>query len=310
MVNGDGCGLGWYGERPEPGLYRGILPAWSDANLASLCRQIRSGLFLAHVRAATSGGVSTANCHPFALGSRLFMHNGQIGDYARVRRQVEGMIPDAAYAARTGTCDSEALFLAALAHGLEDDPVGAFSRTLAAVEALKAPDAEPTRFAAVHTDGERLFAFRWASDGQPPSLYARYDAGGVLIASEPCGSDPTAWVALPSGSLLEASPERRLAARLRRARRNARRSPGGLRPPQPSHAGHVACHPFDARVVSACLERLSPIRASPCWFSRQTGVMAGTPQEIGRFSCPITVPAPPRMAATWPEPAACGARPA
>jgi glutamine amidotransferase len=206
VVNGDGCGLGWYGERPEPGLYRGVLPAWSDANLASLCRQIRSGLFLAHVRAATSGGVSTANCHPFALGSRLFMHNGQIGDYARVRRQVEGMIPDDAYAARTGTCDSEALFLAALAHGLDNDPAGAFSRTLAAIEALKGPDAEPTRFAAVHTDGHRLFAFRWASDGQPPSLYSRYDAGGVMIASEPCGSEPDAWVAMPSGSVLEAGP--------------------------------------------------------------------------------------------------------
>ncbi len=27
-----------------------------------------------------------------------------------------------------------------------------------------------------------------------------------MIASEPCGSDPEAWVAIPSGSLLEASP--------------------------------------------------------------------------------------------------------
>ena len=50
VVNGDGCGVGWYGSRPEPGLYRGILPAWSDANLASLCHQVEAGLFLAHVR--------------------------------------------------------------------------------------------------------------------------------------------------------------------------------------------------------------------------------------------------------------------
>ncbi|WP_182087194.1 class II glutamine amidotransferase [Aureimonas sp. ME7] len=207
VVNGDGCGLGWYGERPEPGLYRGVLPAWSDANLASLCGQIRSGLFLAHVRAATSGGVSTANCHPFALGRHLFMHNGQIGDYGRLRRQVEAMIPDAAYESRRGTCDSEALFLAALAHGLERDPAGAYARTLGTVEALKAEGAEPTRFAAVHTDGRRLFAFRWASDGQPPSLYWRVEAGGVLVASEPCGDDPSLWSALPPGSVLEAGPE-------------------------------------------------------------------------------------------------------
>src|SRR4029077_1448759 len=27
-TNGDGFGLAWYGQRPEPGLYRDILPAW------------------------------------------------------------------------------------------------------------------------------------------------------------------------------------------------------------------------------------------------------------------------------------------
>jgi predicted glutamine amidotransferase len=29
-VNADGCGLGWYGERADPGIYRSILPAWAD----------------------------------------------------------------------------------------------------------------------------------------------------------------------------------------------------------------------------------------------------------------------------------------
>ncbi|RYE84202.1 MAG: class II glutamine amidotransferase, partial [Hyphomicrobiales bacterium] len=97
VVNGDGCGVGWYGELPEPGLYRGILPAWSDSNLVSLCTQIKSRLFLAHVRAATSGEVSTANCHPFAVGRHLFMHNGQVGGYDRLRRRVDALIPDALY---------------------------------------------------------------------------------------------------------------------------------------------------------------------------------------------------------------------
>src|SRR3954462_12430199 len=29
-TNGDGFGLGWYGDHPEPGLYRETRPAWSD----------------------------------------------------------------------------------------------------------------------------------------------------------------------------------------------------------------------------------------------------------------------------------------
>jgi len=50
-VNGDGFGFAWYGAKPEPGLYKDILPAWSDNNLLSLCQHISAPLFLAHVRA-------------------------------------------------------------------------------------------------------------------------------------------------------------------------------------------------------------------------------------------------------------------
>ena len=72
-TNGDGFGLAWYGERPEPGLYRDILPAWSDPNLKSLCRQIRSGLFLAHVRASTGGATSRVELPSLRLGA-LVVH--------------------------------------------------------------------------------------------------------------------------------------------------------------------------------------------------------------------------------------------
>ena len=44
-TNGDGFGMGWYGEHAEPGLYREVRPAWSDENLRYLCRHIRSHLY-------------------------------------------------------------------------------------------------------------------------------------------------------------------------------------------------------------------------------------------------------------------------
>ena len=204
IVNGDGCGIGWYGERPEPGVYRGILPAWSDANLVSLCRQIRSPMFAAHVRSATSGEVSTANCHPFTDGRHLFMHNGQIGGYPTLRRAVDAMIPDALYARRRGTSDSEAIFLAALGNGLDADPVDALAATLAAIEAQAARQGidEPLRFAAVHADGERLWAYRWSSDGHPPTLYWRAAGDGVVVASEPCDAGSEAWSMVPPDSVM------------------------------------------------------------------------------------------------------------
>ena len=30
VTNGDGFGIGWYGERDTPGVYREVMPAWSD----------------------------------------------------------------------------------------------------------------------------------------------------------------------------------------------------------------------------------------------------------------------------------------
>ena len=209
-VNGDGCGIGWYGARAEPGVYRGTLPAWSDANLASLCHQVKASMFLAHVRSATSGEVSMANCHPFTAGRHLFMHNGQIGGYDHVRRAIEAMVPDDLYARRRGNGDSEAIFLAALGRGLDADPVAAIAGTLSACLAImRAAGIDAAlRFTAILADGQKLFAFRWASDDRAPSLYWRRLEGGIAIASEPFGTPDDQWQSVPAGTvMLAGGPE-------------------------------------------------------------------------------------------------------
>ncbi|WP_204265416.1 class II glutamine amidotransferase, partial [Enterobacter hormaechei] len=71
-INADGFGIGWYGERAVPGLFRDIMPAWSDENLRAIAHQVRTRLFLAHVRASTGTPTNRVNCHPFAGGSWLF----------------------------------------------------------------------------------------------------------------------------------------------------------------------------------------------------------------------------------------------
>jgi predicted glutamine amidotransferase len=205
-TNGDGFGVGWYGARPVPGLYREVRPAWSDENLKSLCAQVRSRVFFAHVRAATGTATTRANCHPFVQDRWMFMHNGQIGGYAGVRRRLEALIPDALYGARGGTTDSEALFLVALANGLEEDPVGAMARTLAATKRLmtEAGATEPLRFTAALTNGEDLYAFRWACDARPPTLYHREHEGALIVVSEPLDGTRGGWTAVPPACSLVA----------------------------------------------------------------------------------------------------------
>lgn len=207
-TNGDGFGLGWYGDRPQPGVYRDILPAWNDQNLKSLSHQIRSGLFLAHVRASTGTATSRANCHPFAHGKWLFMHNGQIGGYERMRRKLEAMIDDKYYCARVGTTDSELIFYLLFSEGLEHDPIGALTRTVGRIERLAQADGinEPFKFTAVLSDGETIYAMRYASSDVPPTLYHVRRGDHVMVVSEPLDDDNDetcfAWREVPPSQML------------------------------------------------------------------------------------------------------------
>ncbi len=205
-TNGDGFGIGWYGEASEPGVYREVMPAWSDENLMSLARTLKSHLFFAHVRAATGTPIARQNCHPFRHGKWLFMHNGQIGGYAQVRRALEARLPDALYAARKGATDSELLFLLALAR-IEQDGVNvhkAMRATLDDSMALMRSQgiAEPLRFSAALTDGRRLHIFRFASDDAPPTLYVKQGERGTIVASEPLAGGDDGWRALGNGEML------------------------------------------------------------------------------------------------------------
>ena len=206
-TNGDGFGVAWYDARPEPGLYRDILPAWSDRNLRSLTHQISARLFLAHVRASTAGSTSRDNCHPFVHGRWSFMHNGQIGDYALLRRPLENQLADRLYLSRHGSTDSELLFLLAVEFGLADDAIGAMERAVSAVmDAARANGVEPhLRLTAAFSDGERLFAVRFATDSHVPTLYASpmEATGGHCLVSEPFNDDAARWIEIPAGSAVQ-----------------------------------------------------------------------------------------------------------
>ncbi len=203
-VNGDGFGIGWYGARTEPGLYRDILPVWNDRNLRSLSRQIETRLLFAHIRASTGTATTRANCHPFAYGPWMFMHNGQIGGYDIIRRKLEAMLPDALYRKREGGTDSELFFLLAIANGLETDPEAAILKTIGEVVAVAdaAGIEEPFKMTAALTDGARLYAIRYASGDKAPSLYLNCDNGSALVVSEPLDGIADHWTPAPGSVLL------------------------------------------------------------------------------------------------------------
>lgn len=209
VTNGDGFGVAWYDTRPEPGLFRDILPAWNDPNLRHLAHQVRSSLFMAHVRASTGTATSRANCHPFNVGPWAFMHNGQIGGYSQLRRRLEALIDDNHYAHRVGSTDSELIFLLLLQNDFAARPLKALAQTIAIIE--KEMDAiatsEPLRFTACMTDGSTLIAWRYANDDRPPSLFCRQSETGTVVASEPLDDLDDSWIALEPGQVVTINEE-------------------------------------------------------------------------------------------------------
>lgn len=176
-TNGDGFGIGWYPTDPDaggtPAAFRGIGPAWSDVNLHSLADHISSPLFFAHVRASSGSAVQETNCHPFRHERWMWMHNGSIHDFARMKRDLVMAVDPELYPMIQGTTDSETMFFLALTFGLRDDPVTAVERMVGFVESTadKHGIANPVQMTVATTDGETTWAFRYSTQHQSRTLF-------------------------------------------------------------------------------------------------------------------------------------------
>jgi predicted glutamine amidotransferase len=220
-TNGDGFGVGWYGDQETPGVFHSMEPAWNDRNLRELAGHITSGVVFAHIRASTGSPVQHTNCHPFRHGRWLWMHNGMIADFHLTKRDLVLEVDPTLYAEIEGTTDSEVLFHLALTYGLEDDPPAAVARAIGLVEATGRDHGveHPFQGTIATTDGESIWAFRYSSERQSRSLFFSTNVltlrelypenellRGVsdearLVVSEPLGDElPGAWNEVPEGS--------------------------------------------------------------------------------------------------------------
>ncbi len=216
-TNGDGFGIGWYDDHPAPGVFRSIEPAWNDQNLRELSAHVTSGLFFAHIRAAIGSAVQQTNCHPFRHGHWLFMHNGYVADLPRVKRDLVLAIDESLYPEIAGGADTELLFYLALTLGLQDDPLDAVARAIGVVEDIghRKGIKYPFQGTIATTDGERMWLFRYSSEGNSRTLFFTkhiatlrklYPERDVvfevsedtrLVVSEPVGDLPGAWNEVP-----------------------------------------------------------------------------------------------------------------
>lgn len=117
-INGDGFGVGYYPRNrhdPElgdggPCVYCAITPAWNNVNLERLADKTKSDLVFAHVRASTAGVLSESNCHPFVYHTLMFMHNGNVSQFDKIKKRLADHVRDKYFLYVQGSTDSEWMF--------------------------------------------------------------------------------------------------------------------------------------------------------------------------------------------------------
>jgi glutamine amidotransferase len=219
-TNGDGFGVGWYIDPARPGVFRGTGPAWNNRNLANISHDVTAPIFLAHIRSSTGTPVQESNCHPFRFENWLWMHNGSIAEYPRLRRDLMMAIAPELFPAIEGSTDSEMMFFLALTFGLRDDAPRAVERAVGFIEAVGRGHGveHPVQMTVATSDGDRLWAFRYSTARQSRSLFYSTDVHTLralhpdnpilqsvseetrLVVSEPLGALPGAWNEVPESS--------------------------------------------------------------------------------------------------------------
>lgn len=195
-----------------------------------------SGLIFAHVRAASKGlSVSEYNCHPFQYRNMMWMHNGRIDSFAKIKRKLINTLREDLYANIQGTTDSEhafAVFLNLLPQDLSQCTPEMMKKAL--IDTIRqlnqwtreANAEESSSYNFAVTDGHTIITTRYCNEPDVPAetLYlsrgAKYECIGdvckvlpvtnkpeaIIIASEPL-TENARWEPVPVNHLLMVDKE-------------------------------------------------------------------------------------------------------
>lgn len=237
-INGDGFGVGFYGEKHEPCVFKAITPAWNNVNLNSLSNGTESDLVFAHVRASTQGVLAETNCHPFQYGKLLFMHNGGISAFGLIKRRLLAHLDDKFFLFIQGSTDSEcccALYLDTLykmGYDAEDTNTvlphkvlrDALLRTIELIKTWQTEVTdEPSLLNFAVTDGQSVVVSRYITSRTDEAASLHFSTGlrffeyepglfkmerlnrsqdVIFVASEPLTFERGDWTCVPTNTIV------------------------------------------------------------------------------------------------------------
>jgi len=223
----DGTGLGTFDPDGHPVVSKQPIAAFQDHEFAQEAKAVSSRTFIAHVRYASTGGLSPENTHPFEQRDRLFAHNGVIGNPERI----EPELGDTASLVQ-GETDSERFFALITREIERDGDVGAAIARAAgwiaenlpvfALNVILITDSE--LWALRYPDVHELYVLQRDAGGPSGGRHLEHasargsvrvrsgdlaDRPAVIVASERMDED-AGWRLLESGELVHVDPDLRM----------------------------------------------------------------------------------------------------
>jgi glutamine amidotransferase len=203
-ANADGFGFGWYESNlDKPQVFKDTDPIYENNFFINMSSMTRSKCFIGHIRAATVGAVSERNCHPFVGDNILFVHNGTIRGFNKIKNELQ-YLQDVLI--NEGDTDSRTLFNI-FYKNLENSTLDLDSAMKSFRLIIKKIKSIQTRLGSNNystlniavTDGKKLFATRYVSNINKKclSLYYTYTKDGIIVSSEPLVKNHKNWQLVP-----------------------------------------------------------------------------------------------------------------
>jgi predicted glutamine amidotransferase len=227
----DGYGIATFEEDGSPEIHKRPAAAYEDELFARIARDEESSTFLAHIRYASTGGLTVQNTHPFEQDGRVFAHNGYVGGLDAL----ESRLADSYHELVHGETDSErffALITSEIRAGGMEEGIAAAVRWMARELPLYSINmvlATPTDLWALrYPETNPLVMMERAVGGPTGSRHldaassagtVRVRSGGlaeqaaVIFASEPMDEDP-GWRSLEPGELVHVDDDLRVTSRM------------------------------------------------------------------------------------------------